>query len=83
MQQIENLAEEVEEEIFRQQGQEVSSKFIGEETISRLRKLDTVAYVRYASVYKEFADLGQFVTEAQELMHHPPEADGQQELFKE
>ena len=82
MQQIENLAEEVEEEIFRRQGQEVSSKFIGEETITRLRKLDKVAYVRYASVYKEFADPDQFVSEAQELKQHPPESDGQKKLFK-
>lgn len=82
LQQIENLAEEVEEEIFRRQGQEVSSKFIGEETITRLRKLDKVAYVRYASVYKEFADPDQFVSEAQELKQHPPESDGQEKLFK-
>jgi len=83
LQQIENLAEGVEEEIFRQQGQEVSSRFIGEETIKRLRQLDQVAYVRYASVYKEFADPDQFVSEAQDLKDQPPSVDGQQDLFKD
>ncbi|KPK77611.1 MAG: hypothetical protein AMJ79_02665 [Phycisphaerae bacterium SM23_30] len=83
LKQIEDLAEEVEEEIFRRQGQEVSSRFIGEETITRLRKLDKVAYVRYASVYKEFADPDQFVSEAQELKQHPQDPDGQQKLFRE
>ena len=83
MQQIENLAEEVEEEIFRQQGQEVSSRFIGEETIKRVRHLDQVAYVRYASVYKEFADPDQFVSEAQDLKDQPPEAKDQPGLFKD
>ena len=63
----------MEEEIFRQQGQEVSSSFIGDETMRRLKSLDKVAYVRYASVYHEFADLGQFISEAQELMHRPDE----------
>ena len=83
LQQIEKLAEDVEEEIFRQQGQEVSSRFIGEETIKRLRQLDQVAYVRYASVYKEFADPDQFVSEAQDLKHQPLVVDGQQDLFKD
>ncbi len=81
--QIEKLAEGVEEEIFRQQGQEVSSRFIGEQTIKRLRQLDQVAYVRYASVYKEFADPDQFVSEAQDLKDQPPSVDGQQDLFQD
>jgi transcriptional repressor NrdR len=80
---IEQLAEEVEEEIFRHQGQEVSSRFIGEETMKRLQKLDKIAYVRFASVYHEFADLGQFITEAEELMHLTDEAQGQKQLFEE
>ena len=81
MTQIEQLAEEVEEEIFRQQGQEVSSSFIGDETMRRLKSLDKVAYVRYASVYHEFADLGQFISEAQELMHRPDEPADEPGLF--
>ena len=82
LEQMERLAEEVEEAIFRQQGQEVTSRFIGEETIKRLKGLDKVAYVRYASVYREFADLDQFINEAQELMRQSPEEAGQKRLFE-
>lgn len=80
---MEQLAEEVEEEIFRQLGQEVTSRFIGEETMKRLRSLDKVAYVRYASVYYEFADLEQFISEAQQLIQQPPEEADQPHLFEE
>jgi len=83
MNQMEQLAEEVEEEVFRQTGNEVTSRFIGEETIKRLRELDKVAYVRYASVYYEFADLEQFINEAQELMERPTEQPDQPKLFEE
>ncbi len=81
MQQIENLAEEVEEEIFRQQGQEVSSRFIGEQTMKRLKSLDQVAYVRFASVYRDFQDLGQFIEEVNEVMDRTEPAPGQKKLF--
>ena len=82
MQRIEQLAEEVEEEIFCQQGQEVTSKFVGEQTMARLRKLDKVAYVRFASVYWEFAELSQFIKVAEELINHSSEKEGQPKLFK-
>ena len=81
MQQIENLAEEVEEEIFRRQGQEVSSRFIGEQTMTRLKVLDQVAYVRFASVYRDFQDLGQFIEEVNEVMDRKEPAPGQKKLF--
>lgn len=83
MSQMEQLAEEVEEEVFRQTGNEVTSRFIGEETIKRLRDLDKVAYVRYASVYYEFADLEQFISEAQGLLERAGEQPGQPKLFEE
>ena len=79
--QIESLAEEVEEEIFRQQGQEVSSRFIGDQTMGRLKLLDEVAYVRYASVYHEFKELDEFITEVQEVMDRSQDSKGQQGLF--
>jgi transcriptional repressor NrdR len=81
MQQIENLAEEVEEEIFRRQGQEVSSRFIGEQTMTRLKILDQVAYVRFASVYRDFQDLGQFIEEVNEVMDRKEPVPGQKKLF--
>lgn len=82
MDQMNQLAEEVEEVIFRQQGQEVSSRFIGEQVMSRLRNLDKVAYVRFASVYHEFADLGQFISEVEDVLHRPPESPDQPQLFE-
>jgi transcriptional repressor NrdR len=81
MQQIQSLAEEVEEEVFRQHSQEVSSRFIVEQTMSRLRELDKVAYVRFASVYRDFKDLGQFIDEVHEVMHQASESPGQRQLF--
>lgn len=83
MEQIEKLAEDVEEQIFQQQGQEVSSHFIGEQVMTRLRQLDKVAYVRFASVYHEFADLDQFLNEVQQAMHARLETPGQRELFED
>lgn len=83
MEQIEKLAEDVEEQIFQQQGQEVSSHFIGEHVMTRLRQLDKVAYVRFASVYHEFADLDQFLNEVQQAMHARLETPGQRKLFEE
>lgn len=81
--QIEALAEEVEEEIFRQQGQEISARLIGEFVMSRLRKLDKIAYVRYASVYREFEDLGQFIDEVHGVMDHDDAQSDQPQLFNE
>ena len=83
MQQIIQLAEEVEEEILRQPGQEVSSELIGKLTISRLKYLDKVAYIRFASVYHEFQEVDQFIEEAHEVLHSPIEEPGQKKLFDE
>ena len=82
VQQANDLVDEVEEEIFREHGQEISSRTIGELTMVRLRRLDKVAYVRFASVYREFEDVGQFIAEVHEVMNRPEEMPGQRELFE-
>jgi len=82
MERIARLAEEVEEEIFRQSGQEVSSKFIGAKTMLLLEQLDEVAYVRFASVYREFQGVGEFIDEVREVLQRPDEAEGQRGLFE-
>ena len=64
--QREELATAVEEEL-RLQGSEVASNEIGRLVLERLRDLDVVAAVRFASVYKEFDDLGDFERELSEL----------------
>jgi transcriptional repressor NrdR len=56
---IEKAVSEIEEKV-REHGSEVPSKVIGEFAMKQLKKLDKVAYVRFASVYKEFKDISEF-----------------------
>jgi transcriptional repressor NrdR len=60
--QLEELAQQV-EEALRGEGAEVTSQQIGVAVLERLRALDDVAYLRFASVYKGFADIGDFQRE--------------------
>jgi transcriptional repressor NrdR len=59
---LEEIAQEV-EEALRGQGAEVASQQIGVAVLERLREVDDVAYLRFASVYKGFEDLGDFQRE--------------------
>lgn len=64
---IELLAERVITELENEFGREVPSKQIGERIMQHLRKLDEVAYVRFASVYRQFRDAEQFIDEIKQL----------------
>ena len=64
---IESLAERVVTELENEFGREVPSKQIGERIMQHLRKLDEVAYVRFASVYRQFRDAEQFIDEIKQL----------------
>lgn len=66
VQQLDDLTDDIEREL-RSQYKEVSSRQIGETIMSQLAKLDAVAYVRFASVYKEFADVETFIREIENL----------------
>ena len=67
---------------FRDYEREVSSQHIGAAAARLLRQLDQIAYVRFASVYREFQDLGDFVNEVKDVMHRAEtESPGQQSLF--
>lgn len=68
MQAIEALVTSVEKTIFNSLRQEISSKEIGELVMQGLKDLDDVAYVRFASVYKEFKDVDTFMKELQGLL---------------
>jgi len=57
--QIDNVIKEIEEKL-KQQGNEVSSRVIGELVMRQLKKLDKVAYIRFASVYKDFQEIKDF-----------------------
>ncbi len=61
--QIESLVNEVEKEVQKRDAKEIDSKLIGEMVIARLFKLDGVAYVRFASVYRQFKDVNEFMKE--------------------
>lgn len=65
--QIEKLVDEVETEIFKMEDKEISSQIIGEYIMSRLKELDAVAYVRFASVYREFKDINTFMDELKKI----------------
>ncbi len=81
--QMDLLVNRVEEEIFRKYDREVPSRAIGELVVQHLRQLDKVAYIRFASVYHEFRDLGELVSQAQEVLSESPDLPGQQPLFGE
>ncbi len=80
--QIQAIADGVEEEIFKNFDKEVSSKFVGESVMRHLRIIDKVAYIRFASVYREFKDAGDFIDEvSQAIAEKAPE--NQPELFND
>jgi len=64
---IEQLVDEVEAEVFRNGELELSSRTIGELVMEKLRQRDSVAYIRFASVYREYADLGEMLREIEKL----------------
>ena len=68
MAQLESLVEEVEKEIQKKYDREIESKVIGELVIQRLARLDDVAYVRFASVYRQFKDVNEFMRELKDIL---------------
>jgi transcriptional repressor NrdR len=68
MEKIESLAGEVEAEIQKKFDQEVESRHIGELVVEKLARIDDVAYVRFASVYRQFKDINQFMRELRDIL---------------
>ncbi|EFI83543.1 Transcriptional repressor NrdR [Listeria grayi] len=66
--QLEEIVNEVERELRNIGDSEISSELIGEKVMDKLANLDEVAYVRFASVYRQFKDINVFVEELKELM---------------
>jgi transcriptional repressor NrdR len=60
----------VETAVFNLEEREISSGVIGEMVMNKLKDLDTVAYVRFASVYREFKDINTFMDELKKVMSH-------------
>lgn len=64
---IEVIADEIEKEIHREAGREVLSAKIGELVMEKLQETDKVAYIRFASVYRKFEHVSEFLKEVKEL----------------
>jgi transcriptional repressor NrdR len=79
--QVRQIADKVEEDIFRNFDKEVTSSFIGESVIKHLRDVDKVAYIRFASVYRDFKDAGDLIDEITQAISQPDVA-GQPKLFQ-
>jgi transcriptional repressor NrdR len=73
--QIQEMAYSIERELRLRGESEVSSKDIGELVMQHLAKIDQVAYVRFASVYRQFADVQNFMQELQQLMKDEKEPE--------
>lgn len=67
---IDNVVSEIERGLNNLMEKEVESKFIGELIMEQLKKLDEVAYVRFASVYRQFKDANTFVEEIEKFLKH-------------
>ncbi|EDL56896.1 MULTISPECIES: transcriptional regulator NrdR [Gimesia] len=66
--QIESIVAQIEAEIYENFDREVPSRFIGERVSTVLKDVDQVAFVRFASVYRNFTDANDFVTEIQPML---------------
>ncbi|MGA3281774.1 MAG: transcriptional regulator NrdR [Smithella sp.] len=68
MESIDKLVENVEQACQEMQIEEISSTIIGEKIMNELKAFDGVAYVRFASVYRQFRDVGEFMSELKDLL---------------
>lgn len=68
VEQMEGLIDEVETEIFNRGEREIASARIGELVMDKLKDLEAVAYVRFASVYREFKDVNTFMDELKKML---------------
>ena len=65
---LERIADEIEQELQNSMEREIRTEVIGEKVMERLRSVDQVAYVRFASVYRQFKDLDTFMAELNKLL---------------
>jgi len=72
---IQEIADRIEEDIFKQFDKEVSSQFIGHSAMRYLKSVDKVAYIRFASVYREFTDAGDLIDEVRKAILEPDDPE--------
>ena len=68
LKEIDGLIDDIESKLYNMLEREVSSERIGEMVMERLQQLDEIAYVRFASVYRQFKDINSFMTELAKLI---------------
>ncbi len=68
LEQVDVMIDEVERELFNSTEHEVATAALGEAIMDKLKKLDEVAYVRFASVYRQFKDLNEFMSELKTML---------------
>ena len=64
---VEEMIDEIEMEIHREEGREVTTAKIGEMVMEKLQRVDKIAYIRFASVYRKFESMAEFVKEIEEI----------------
>jgi transcriptional repressor NrdR len=79
---LEKSVEEIVNYLEGNYGKEVKSQIIGAKVMEVLHEIDEVAYVRYASVYRHFQDIGEFINEIRSLERKTKASDLQPDLFK-
>lgn len=70
MNDLEGVVDSIEKKLIAMGTKEIQSSWIGEEVMSSLRDMDKVAYVRFASVYRQFKDINEFLQEVRALFEH-------------
>jgi transcriptional repressor NrdR len=68
LEKVESLVDDIEQDLRSREAKEIPSRIVGELVMDKLKKLDEVAYVRFASVYRQFKDAKQFVNEIEEFL---------------
>lgn len=79
---VDSLVTDVENHVYSQFDNEVATRTLGELVMERLRLVDQVAFVRFASVYRDFEDVRDFVEELQPMLDDPPLERRDEELRK-
>jgi transcriptional repressor NrdR len=78
---LEKVTDEILSELQAMNQQEVHAKLIGMKVMEKLSHIDKVAFVRFASVYRQFEDVGEFIEEIQHLQRRGPQSGAHPELF--
>jgi transcriptional repressor NrdR len=74
---VENLADDIESELIQMGKAEIPSSVVGDMVMRHLKKLDYIAYIRFASVYRDFTDITDLKQEVDTLLSHPSPPDSQ------